>query len=207
MPTVDIYNIQKEKVGELDLKDDIFGVEVRGDVLHEVVTWQRACRRSGCACTKTRGEVSGGGRKPWRQKGTGRARSGSNRSPVWKGGGTTFGPRPRSYAYTLPKKVRRLALKMALSSKLENGQLVVLEGYPHSEPRTKDFVAVLKTFELNKALFISLEENRALELSARNVPGVQVMLPMGLNVYDILKYDHLVLFSPALAAIEARLAK
>ena len=207
MPTVDIYNIQKEKVGELDLKDDIFGVEVRGDVLHEVVTWQRACRRSGCACTKTRGEVSGGGRKPWRQKGTGRARAGSNRSPVWKGGGTTFGPRPRSYAYTLPKKVRRLALKMALSSKLENGQLVVLEGYPHSEPRTKDFVAVLKTFELNKALFISLEENRALELSARNVPGVQVMLPMGLNVYDILKYDHLVLFSPALAAIEARLAK
>ena len=207
MPTVDIYNIQKEKVGELDLKDDIFGVEVRGDVLHEVVTWQRACRRSGCACTKTRGEVRGGGRKPWRQKGTGRARSGSNRSPVWKGGGTTFGPRPRSYAYTLPKKVRRLALKMALSSKLESGQLVVLEGYPHTAPRTKDFVAVLKTFELSKALFISLEENRALELSARNVPGVQVMLPMGLNVYDILKYDHLVLFSPALAAIEARLAK
>lgn len=207
MPTVDIYNIQKEKVGELDLKDDIFGVEVRGDVLHEVVTWQRACRRSGCACTKTRGEVSGGGRKPWRQKGTGRARSGSNRSPVWKGGGTIFGPRPRSYAYTLPKKVRRLALKMALSSKLENGQLVILEGYPHSAPKTKDFVAVLKSFELSKALFISPEENRALELSARNVPGVQVMLPMGLNVYDVLKYDYLVLFSPALAAIEERLAK
>ena len=207
MPTVDIYNIQKEKVGELDLKDDIFGVEVRGDVLHEVVTWQRACRRSGCACTKTRGEVRGGGRKPWRQKGTGRARAGSNRSPVWKGGGTTFGPRPRSYAYTLPKKVRRLALKMALSSKLTSGQLLVLEGYPFEAPKTKDFVAVLKTFEPNKALFIAPEENRALELSARNVPGVQVMLPVGLNVYDILKYDHLVLLSPALAAIEARLAK
>jgi large subunit ribosomal protein L4 len=207
MPTVDIFNIQKEKVGELDLKDDIFGVEVRGDILHEVVTWQRACRRSGCACTKTRGEVRGGGRKPWRQKGTGRARSGSNRSPVWKGGGTTFGPRPRSYAYTLPKKVRRLALKMALSSKLESGQLVVLDSYPHAEPKTKDFVAVLQAFELGKALFVSPEENRALELSARNVPGVQVMLPVGLNVYDILKYDHLVLFSPALAAIEARLAK
>jgi large subunit ribosomal protein L4 len=207
MPTVDIYNIQKEKVGELDLKDDIFGVAVRGDVLHEVVTWQRACRRSGCACTKTRGEVRGGGRKPWRQKGTGRARAGSNRSPVWKGGGTTFGPRPRSYAYTLPKKVKRLALKMALSSKLTSGQLLVLEGYPFEAPKTKDFVAVLKTFELNKALFIAAEENRALELSARNVPGVQVMLPVGLNVYDILKYDHLVLLSPALAAIEARLAK
>lgn len=207
MPTVDIYNIQKEKVGELDLKEDIFGVAVRGDVLHEVVTWQRACRRSGCACTKTRGEVKGGGRKPWRQKGTGRARAGSNRSPVWKGGGTTFGPRPRSYAYTLPKKVRRLALKMALSSKLESGQLVVLEGYPLETPKTKDFVAVLKTFDLSKALFIAPEENRTLELSARNVPGVQVMLPVGLNVYDILKYDHLVLFTPALAAIEARFAK
>jgi large subunit ribosomal protein L4 len=207
MPTVDIYNIQKEKVGELNLADDIFGVEVRGDVLHEVVTWQRACRRSGCACTKTRGEVRGGGRKPWRQKGTGRARSGSNRSPIWKGGGTTFGPRPRSYAYTLPKKVRRLALKMALSSKLESGQLVILDSYPHTEPKTRDFAAVLKTFELGKALFVSPGENRALELSARNVPGVQVMLPVGLNVYDILKYDHLVLFSPALAAIEERLAK
>jgi large subunit ribosomal protein L4 len=207
MPIVDIFNIQKEKVGELDLKDDIFGVEVRGDVLHEVVTWQRACRRAGCACTKIRGEVRGGGRKPWRQKGTGRARAGSNRSPLWRGGGIVFGPRPRSYAYPLPKKLRRLALKMALSSKLETGKLVVLDDYPHTAPKTKDFLAVLKTFELNKALFISPEENRALELSARNVPGVQVMLPVGLNVYDILKYDHLVLFSPALAAIEARLAK
>ncbi len=139
MATVDIYNIQKEKVGELDLKEDIFGVEVRGDVLHEVVTWQRACRRTGSACTKTRGEVSGGGRKPWRQKGTGRARAGSNRSPVWKGGGTIFGPSPRSYAYTLPKKVRRLALKMALSSKLANGQLVVLEDYPHNAAQDQGF--------------------------------------------------------------------
>ncbi len=207
MPTVDIFNIQKEKVGELDLKDEIFGVEVRGEVLHEVVTWQRACRRSGCACTKTRGEVSGGGKKPWRQKGTGRARSGSNRSPVWKGGGTTFGPRPRSYAYTMPKKVRRLALKMALSSKLANDQLVILEGYPLTEPKTRDFAAVLKAFDINKALFISPEENRALELSARNVPGVQVMAPVGLNVYDVLKYDHLVLFSQAMSAIKERLAK
>jgi large subunit ribosomal protein L4 len=207
MPIVDIFNIQKEKVGELDLKDDIFGVEVRGDVLHEVVTWQRACRRAGCACTKTRGEVRGGGRKPWRQKGTGRSRAGSNRSPLWRGGGIAFGPRLRSYAYPLPKKLRRLALKMALSSKLETGQLVVLDGYPHTAPKTKDFVAVLKTFEMDKALFISPEENRGLELSARNVPGVQVLLPAGLNVYDILKYDHLVLLSPALAAIEARLAK
>jgi large subunit ribosomal protein L4 len=206
MPTVDVFNINKEKVGEVALTDDIFGVEVRGDILHEVVTWQRACRRSGTACTKTRAEVSGGGRKPWRQKGTGRARVGSNRSPIWRGGGVVFGPRPRSYAYTLPKKVRRLALRMALSSKLANGQLLVLDEYPHTAPRTKDFVALLKNFEMSKALFITAEENRAMELSARNVPHVQVMPSAGLNVYDILKYDHLVLLSPAVGQIEARLA-
>ena len=207
MPTVDVYNIQKEKVGELDLKDEIFGVEVQGHLLHEVVTWQLACRRSGTACTKTRAEVHGGGRKPWRQKGTGRARVGSNRSPLWRGGGIVFGPRPRSYAYTLPKKVRRLALKMALSSKLANGQLVVLDAYPHTTPKTKDFLEVLRAFDLSKALFVTQEDNRALTLSARNVPYVQVMPPAGLNVYDILKHTHLVLFSPALSAIEARLAK
>ncbi len=206
MPTVDIYNIQKEKVGQVDLKEDIFGVEVKGHLLHEVVTWQRACRRAGCASTKTRGEARGGGAKPWRQKGTGRARVGSRRSPLWRGGGITFGPRPRSYAYPLPKKVRRLALKMALSSKLANGQLVVLDTYPHTTPRTKDFVNLLKTFEINKVLVITPEAHQALELSARNVPYVQVMLPAGLNVYDILKFEHLVLLSPALAQIEARLA-
>ncbi len=207
MPTIAIYNIQKEKVGELDLKDEIFGVEVKGHLLHEVVTWQRACRRAGCACTKTRGEVKGGGKKPWRQKGTGRARSGSSRSPLWRGGGTIFGPRPRSYAYTLPKKVRRLALKMALSSKVAAGQLVVLDSYPHATPKTKNFMEVLKAFEISKALFITPEANEALSLSARNVPYIQVMEPQGLNVYDILRHDHLVLFSPALPAIEARLVK
>ncbi|HEX9882703.1 MAG TPA: 50S ribosomal protein L4 [Desulfobaccales bacterium] len=207
MPTVDVYNIQKEKVGELDLKEEIFGVEVQGHLLHEVVTWQLACRRAGSASTKTRAEVHGGGRKPWRQKGTGRARVGSNRSPLWRGGGVVFGPKPRSYAYTLPKKVRRLALKMALSSKLANGQLVVLDAYPHTTPKTKDFVEVLRTFDLSKALFVTQEDNRALTLSARNVPHVQVMPPAGLNVYDILKHTHLVLFSPVLSAIEARLAK
>jgi large subunit ribosomal protein L4 len=204
---VDVYNIQKEKVGELDLKEEIFGVEVQGHLLHEVVTWQLACRRAGSASTKTRAEVHGGGRKPWRQKGTGRARVGSNRSPLWRGGGVVFGPKPRSYAYTLPKKVRRLALKMALSSKLANGQLVVLDAYPHTTPKTKDFVEVLRTFDLSKALFVTQEDNRALTLSARNVPHVQVMPPAGLNVYDILKHTHLVLFSPVLSAIEARLAK
>lgn len=206
MPTVDVLNINKEKVGEVELQEEIFGVPVRGHVLHEVVTWQRACRRAGTACTKTRGEVRGGGRKPWRQKGTGRARSGSTRSPVWKGGGTIFGPRPRSYVYTMPKKVRRLALKMALSSKLQAGQLLVLDEYPHTTPKTKDFVQVLRNFEIAKALIITGEAHEALELSARNVPHVQVMLTAGLNVYDILRFEHLVMLKPALAQIEARLA-
>ena len=206
MAIVDVLNIQKEKVGEVELQEEIFGVPVRGHVLHEVVTWQRACRRGGNASTKTRGEVRGGGHKPWRQKGTGRARVGSNRSPIWKGGGTVFGPKPRSYAYTMPKKVRRLALKMALSSKLQAGQLLVLDDYPHTTPKTKDFVQVLRNFEIAKALIITPEVHEALELSARNVPHVQVMLPAGLNVYDILRFEHLVMFKPALAQIEERLA-
>ncbi|MCL6621296.1 MAG: 50S ribosomal protein L4 [Syntrophobacterales bacterium] len=206
MPVVDVYNVKREKVGELTLKDDIFGVEVYPPILHEVVTWQRAKRRAGTACTKTRGEVSGGGRKPWRQKGTGRARAGSIRSPLWRGGGTVFGPKPRSYDYTLPKKVRRLALKMALSSKVANGQLVILEDYPYTTPKTKDFVQLMKTFEMEKALVITDREHEALTLSARNLPTVQVLPTAGLNVYDILKYDHLVVLSPAVAQIEARLA-
>ncbi len=207
MPTVDIFNIKKEKVGEIHLKDDIFGVAVKGHVLHEVVTWQRACRRAGTASTKTRAEVKGGGRKPWRQKGTGRSRAGSTRSPIWRGGGVIFGPKPRSYAYALPKKVRRQALKMALSSKLSAGKLVVLDDYPSGTPKTKDFVAVLQAFDIEKALFITPAEHQALERSARNVPYVQVMPTAGLNVYDILRHDHLVLFSPAVAQIEARLAQ
>jgi len=207
MPTVDVFNIKKEKVGEIHLKDDIFGVAVKGHLLHEVVTWQQACRRTGSASTKTRAEVKGGGRKPWRQKGTGRARVGSTRSPIWRGGGTIFGPRPRSYAYTLPKKVRRQALKMALSSKLSTGKLVVLDDYPLGTPKTKEFVKVLQAFDITKALFITPAEHQALELSARNVPYIQVMPTAGLNVYDILRHDHLVLFSPAVAQIEARLAQ
>jgi large subunit ribosomal protein L4 len=206
MALVDVINIQKEKVGEVELQEEIFAVPVRGHVLHEVVTWQRACRRAGTACTKSRGEVRGTGRKWWRQKGTGRARVGSHRSPIWRGGGVIFGPKPRSYAYGLPKKVRRLALKMALSSKLAAGQLLVLDEYPHDTPKTKDFVQVLRNLEIAKALIITPETHQALELSARNVPHVQVMLTAGLNVYDILRYEHLVMLKTALAQIEARLA-
>lgn len=206
MPVVDVLDVSRTKVGEATLRDDIFSIPVQGHILHEVVTMQRACRRAGTASTKGRSEVRGGGRKPWRQKGTGRARSGSSRSPLWRGGGVVFGPKPRSYAYKVPKKVRRLALKMALSSKLANGQLLVLDQYPYETPKTKDFVRVLENLQINKVLFITPEEHEALVLSSRNVPYVQVMRTEGLNVYDILRYDYLVVFQPAISQIEARLS-
>jgi large subunit ribosomal protein L4 len=176
MPTVDIYNIAKEKVGEVDLKEEIFGVEVKGHLLHEVVTWQRACRRkAGTASTKTRGEVRGGGRKPWRQKGTGRARVGSSRSPIWRGGGTTFGPRPRSYAYALPKKVRRAGPEDGVVQ--QGGQRPAGGAGRLSPHHAQDqrFVKVMETFNLNKALFVTPEENRAPGTVGPECPGVQVM--------------------------------
>jgi len=206
MPVIDVYDINRAKVGEVTLRDDIFGVSVQGHILHEVVTMQLASRRSGTAKTKERSEVRGGGQKPWRQKGTGRARVGTRRSPLWRGGGTVFGPRPRSYAYQVPKKVRRLALKMALSSKLANGQLLILEDYPFEAPKTKEFVNVLKKLEIGKALIITSQDLPGLALSARNVPYVQVMHSAGLNVYDILRYEHLVLLKPVISQIEERLA-
>lgn len=205
MPVVDVYDISRTKVGETTLRDDIFSIPVQGHIMHEVVTMQLACRRSGTASTKGRAEVRGGGHKPWRQKGTGRARVGSTRSPLWRGGGVVFGPKPRSYAYKVPKKVRRLALKMALSSKLANGQLLILDQYPHDVPKTKEFVKVMENLQVNKALFIIAGENEVLTLSSRNVPYVQVMRTEGMNVYDILRYDYLVVFQPAISQIEERL--
>jgi large subunit ribosomal protein L4 len=206
MAVVDVYDISRTKVGEATLRDDIFSVPVQGHIMHEVVTMQLACRRAGTASTKGRAEVRGGGHKPWRQKGTGRARAGSNRSPLWRGGGIVFGPKPRSYAYKVPKKVRRLALKMALSSKLANSQLIILDQYPFEAPKTKEFVKVLENLQVGKALFIIAGDDQVLTLSSRNVPYVQVMRPEGLNVYDILRYDYLVVFQPAISQIEERLA-
>ncbi len=206
MAVVDVYDISRAKVGEATLRDDIFSVPVQGHIMHEVVTMQLACRRAGTASTKGRAEVRGGGHKPWRQKGTGRARAGSNRSPIWRGGGIVFGPKPRSYAYKVPKKVRRLALKMALSSKLANSQLIILDQYPFEAPKTKEFVKVLENLQVSKALFITAGDDQVLTLSSRNVPYVQVMRPEGLNVYDILRYDYLVVFQPAISQIEERLA-
>ena len=206
MPTVDIYNIQKEKVGELDLKDEIFGVAVRGDVLHEVVTWQRACRRSGCACTKTRGEVKGGGRKPWRQKGTGRARAGMRNSPIWRGGGIVFGPKPHLYDREMNKQERRQALRGALTLKRREGQITVLERISLEKIKTRALKQLLDRLGLTDALIVVAEPDSKLKLSARNLPGVKVLLCAGINVRDVLNYRHLVLTRAALEQIQEALA-
>ena len=206
MPTLTVYSAQREQVGEIALSESIFGAEVKPYLLHEVVVWQLACRRRGTAKTKTRGEVRGGGKKPWRQKGTGRARAGSRRSPLWRGGGTIFGPQPRDYSYTVPKKVKRAALRMALSDKLNEQKLVVLRGFDLEAIKTKDFISVLDRFEIKKTLVVTSAVDEVLERSARNVPGVKVLRSEGLNVYDILRYESLILLESAVSNIEEALS-
>ena len=176
MPVVDIVDITNNKVGETSLADDIFGVEVNPSLIYEVVKMQLANRRSGTASTKNRSLVSGGGKKPWRQKGTGRARAGTIRSPLWKGGGTIFGPVPRDYSYLVPKKVRKNALKAALSQKLKENRLVLVDVIRLDEVKSKKFVALMKTFKITNALIID-EENKNLSLSARNVTNFKVLKP------------------------------
>lgn len=202
MPKVALFNIKGDQVGEVDLKDEIFGIEVNEAVLHDAVVMQQANQRLGTAATKTRAEVAGGGKKPWRQKGTGRARHGSIRSPIWKGGGITFGPKPRKYAYSLPKKVRRLALKSALTAKVKNGNLVVLENLSFAEPKTKEMVDILNNLKVNKALVVTADINENVEKSARNIPGVKPLHATGLNVLDILAHEKLVITKDAVAKVE-----
>ncbi|MGE4558658.1 MAG: 50S ribosomal protein L4 [Desulfobulbus sp.] len=204
MAVCEILNTQAEKVGETELNDSVFNVEVNTGILHEVVCMQRANRRSGNACTKTRGEVRGGGAKPWRQKGTGRARSGSRTSPVWRGGGTVFGPKPRDYSYSMPKKVRRLALRMALSARNQEGNLVVVDKFELPEIKTKNFVQVMNTFQFDNCLVVTEGVNDQISLSSRNAVGYKVLPVEGLNVYDILKHSKLMLIQSSLAKIEER---
>ncbi len=206
MPTVDIYDANKQKVGDIELSDAVFAVELRPHLLHEVVVWQLACRRKGTASTKTRTEVRGGGRKPWRQKGTGRARAGTRRSPLWRGGGIVFGPKPRDYSYRPPRKVRREALRVALSDKLREDKLLVLKSFGLEEIKTKAFAEVLGRFETDSALVVTDGPDRVLELSSRNLPKVKVLRAEGLNVYDILKYDHLVLLESAVKPVQEALS-
>lgn len=206
MPVVSVYDIEKNKVAEVALNDAVFGAEVNRDVIYEVVRMQMAAKRQGTHDTKERGEISGGGKKPWRQKGTGRARAGTTRSPLWRGGGTVFGPTPRDYSFSVPKKVRRLALISALSMKLQQEKLLVLRDIPLAEVKTKKFKEVLDRFGLKKVLVVIDRSNEALEKSSRNLPDVKMMRCEGINVYDLLKYDSLVLLEPSIQKIEGALA-
>lgn len=208
MPKVAVYDITGAKTGELELNDNVFGVEVNEALVHQAVVMQLASQRLGTAATKTRAMVRGGGKKPWKQKGTGRARAGSIRSPLWVGGGTTFGPSPRSYAFTMPRKARRAALKSALSAKVQSGELLVMEGISFNEPKTKSVVKMLDSLKIadDKALIIMAEENENVEKSARNIPGVKSITSMGLNVYDILYHDKVLITKDAVSKIEEVLA-
>ena len=206
MPVVDVKNIKGKKVTTIDLVENIFNVAVKSNVLHEVVTMQLANRRAGSASVKHRSDVKGSQRKLFRQKGTGRARRGNIKSPLLRGGGVVFGPDGRNYAFRAPKKVRKLALKMALSTKLQANELMVLDKLELKQIKTKDFVDLLKGLNLTNALIVTAEKNENLELSSRNVPDIKVLRSEGLNVYDILKYKTLILLEPVVKNIEGRLA-
>lgn len=205
MPVTAVYDIENKKVAEIELSDTVFGIEVNEAVIYEVIKMQMAARRSGTASTKGRSDVSGGGKKPWRQKGTGRARAGTSRSPVWRGGGTVFGPVPRSYAYRIPKKVRRLALRSALSMKFQEDRMIVLNDFPMTEIKTKKFQEVLNRFGVKKALFVIDKSYPMLEKSSRNIKDVKMIRSDGLNVYDLLNHDHIVLLEPSVKTIEGAL--
>lgn len=208
MPKLSVYNISGEITGEIELNEIVFGVEFNEAVVHQAVVMQLANQRQGTSATKTRAMVRGGGRKPWKQKGTGRARCGSNRSPVWVGGGTTFGPQPRSYAKKMPRQARRLALRCALSAKVAAGQVVVVEGLTFDAPKTKNVAALLNVFQAAdaKALLITAGADKNVELSARNMPKVTTITTMGLNCFDILNSNKVILAKEAVEKIEEVLA-
>ena len=203
MPKVNVYNMLGEQVGEIELKDDVFGIEVNQHVVYEVVKNQLANRRQGTQSTKTRAEVRGGGRKPWRQKGTGRARAGSSRSPVWTGGGVAFAPKPRDYSYKVPKKVKRLAMKSALTSKVENNEIIVIDELNFDAPKTKDMTNLLKKLNADrKALIVTAEKNENVIRSANNIPAVQTTVVNNLNVYDILNHNSFIITKDAVRKVE-----
>ncbi|MBI5446765.1 MAG: 50S ribosomal protein L4 [Deltaproteobacteria bacterium] len=197
-----VLNTAKEEVGTIDLSDPVFGGEVNEGLLWEVVRMQLANRRQGTHDVKGRSEVRGGGKKPWRQKGTGRARSGSSRSPVWRGGGTAFGPTPRSYAYSMPKKKRRAALCSALAAKARDGELVVLDSLELPGIKTKALASALKSLGVESALVVIPAKDEVMEKSARNIPWVKVLRVEGLNVYDILRHEKLVFLRSAAEKLE-----
>lgn len=203
MARVNVYDMNGEVVGKITLKNEIFGIEVNEAVMHQAVLNQLANRRQGTQSTKTISEISGGGRKPWRQKGTGRARQGSTRSAQWRTGGVALGPKPRSYNYSIPKKVKRLALKSALSSKVQGKDIIVVDKIELDQIKTKSFIEMLTKLKVEgTSLVVFAESNKNLILSARNVPKVKTALPNTINTFDILKYNKLIIAKDAVKKIE-----
>ncbi len=207
MATVPVYDIEKNKVSDIELSDDIFNTEVKEYLIHEMVRYQRAARRQGTAKTKGRSEVRGGGKKPYRQKGTGNARQGCIRAPHYVGGGTAFGPTPRDYRFKLNRKVKKAAVCSALSARFKESRMTVLDQINLDKISTKAFADVLKRFELENVLILIDEANPAVELSARNIPSVKVLRAEGVNVYDLMKYHSLVLTQGAVSQLEGALEK
>ena len=206
MTTLAVYDIGNQKVGDIELNGRIFEAKVNEALIHDVIRKDLASQRKGTAATKNRALVRGGGAKPWRQKGTGRARAGSRRSPLWRGGGTIFGPMPRDYSFALPKKVRRAALRAVLSLRLQEGKVVLLDDFPLAGFKTRQVLEVLKRFQVEDALIVTDERHPYLERSSRNIPGIEVLRYGSLNVYDILNHEHLILLRPAVEKIEGALA-
>lgn len=205
MALINVYDIDRNKVSEIEVSDGVFAAPVNDGVIYEVVKMQLANRRQGTASTKTRSEIRGGGKKPWRQKGSGRARSGTSRSPIWRKGGTVFGPKPRDYSYKVPRKVRRAALRSALSMKLKNDELLVLRDFPMEGIRTKRFQEILNKLDLKNVLIVLDRANEVLEKSSRNIRDVKMMRSEGINVFDLMKYRNLVLLEPSVKMIERAL--
>ena len=202
MAKVSVYNIEGKEVDTIELNDAVFGVEVNEHLVHMAVVSQLANNRQGTQKAKTRSEVSGGGRKPWRQKGTGHARQGSTRAPQWTGGGIVFAPTPRDYSFKMNKKEKRAALLSALTSRVEDKKFIVVEGLTFNEIKTKNMVNVLKNLEVKKALVVTDDDNKNVTLSSRNIPGVKTAFTNTINVYDILKYDKMVVAKDVISKIE-----
>jgi large subunit ribosomal protein L4 len=203
---VPLFSAGRERTGDIDLSGSVFGSVGPDSLMHEAVRMQLAKRRAGTAATKTRGFISGGGRKPWRQKGTGRARSGSTRSPIWRHGGTIFGPQPRDYSYKMPKKAWRRALMLALSDRARNGKMVVVEAFDLPEPKTKHAIAALTALGVKHALIVVGDDDRNFFRAARNLAAHKVLPLAGINVYDVLNYDELLMTTKTARALEARFA-
>lgn len=202
MPKTTLYNIKAEKVGEIELNDLVFGIEANNEAMHTMVVNYLANQRQGTQSTKTRTEVRGGGRKPWRQKGTGRARQGSIRAPQWTGGGVALGPKPRSYRFSVNKKLRRLALKSALSTKVAENEIIVIDELKLDSFKTKEMAAILKAFEADNALVVTAGKDDNVVRSAANIPGIETSMAENLNVYDVLKHSKFIVTKDAVSKIE-----